>query len=155
MEEKIKAIYYIKDLRNDKIIYIGQTNNFKDRKHRHFGHKETPIDKYMFEEGRNNFIMEMFDIDCTNMSDDEILQKEGELILYYDTINTGINKRRSGLISKNRNIYRKKYLDEWNKEYHKKYYQLHKEEIKEKSKEYSRQYRARKKQQKSDAQTTL
>ena len=97
----------------------------------------------------------MFDIDCTNMSDDEILQKEGELILYYDTINTGINKRRSGLISKNRNIYRKKYLDEWNKEYHKKYYQLHKEEIKEKSKEYSRQYRARKKQQKSDAQTTL
>ena len=29
MEEKIKAIYYIKDLRNDRIIYIGQTNDFK------------------------------------------------------------------------------------------------------------------------------
>lgn len=32
MEEKIKAIYYIKDLRTDKIIYIGQTKDFKQRK---------------------------------------------------------------------------------------------------------------------------
>ena len=71
MEEKITAIYYIKDLRTDKIIYIGQTINYKKRKAYHFCSIKQPIDKYMFEEGRENFIMEMFDIDCANMSDDE------------------------------------------------------------------------------------
>ena len=31
-QEKIKCIYYIKDNRTDKIIYIGQTKDFKQRR---------------------------------------------------------------------------------------------------------------------------
>jgi len=167
-EEKIKCIYYIKDTRTDKIIYIGQTENYKQRKYCHFGHKKKPVDKYMFEEGRENFIMEMFDIDCSNMSDDERKQKEDELIINYDTINIGFNKNRSGMISKNDNYesfkrkrtyrnniehykkYQKQYKNtEKYKEYTKDYYQKHREEIIERCKLYQRQYRLKKKQEKT------
>lgn len=141
MEEKIKAIYYIKDLRTDKIIYIGQTGNFQKRKRSHFCHKEQPIDKYMYEEGRDNFLMEMFNnLDCTNMTEDEILNKEDELILYYDTINDGYNIRRSGNIAKN--------IKEYEHDYHTTYYQKQKEngyynteKLKNYHTEYCRQYR--------------
>ena len=112
MSDKIKCLYYIKDLRTDKIIYIGQTINFKNRKYIHFGHITKPIDLYMFKEGRKNFSMEKFDIDCTNMADEGMKIKEDELILQYDTINNGLNKNRSGLISKN-----KEYQKEYQKEY--------------------------------------
>ena len=159
-EEKIKCIYYIKDLRTDNIIYIGQTKDFKQRKYCHFGHKKEPVDKYMYEEGRENFTMNYFkDIDCTNMTDDEILNKEDVLILNYNTINNGFNKYRSGKISNDMKEYKKNYMREYQKEYHreymKKYYQEHKEymkkyyqEHKEKYIEHSRQWRLKKKQEK-------
>ena len=141
MEEKITAIYYIKDLRTDKIIYIGQTKDFKERKRNHFSHKEKPIDKYMYEEGRDNFLMEIFNnVDCTNMTKDEILNKEDELILYYETINNGLNKLRSGLITKE---------DGYEKYKRTKYYKEHREHVNEyrreyqkseKQKEYRREY---------------
>ena len=155
MEDKIKCLYYIKDIRTDKIIYIGQTIDFKQRKYEHFHRKRRPIQLYMFTEGRENFIMEMFNIDCVNMSKDEMLQKEDELILQYDTINNGLNKNRSGLISKEENydyFKRKKYYQnnkeyfkeyrqaekwkEYDKEYNKQYYQKHKDQILERSKIY-------------------
>ena len=155
MDDKIKCLYYIKDSRTDKIIYIGQTENYKQRKYCHFGHKKKPVDKYMYEEGRENFIMEKFDIDCANMSNDERKRKEDELILQYDTINNGMNKIRSGLISKNDNYesfkhkrtyrnniehyreYHKQYKNtEKYKEYQKDYYQKHREEIIERCKMY-------------------
>lgn len=138
MDDKIKCLYYIKDSRTDEVIYIGQTKDFKERKHGHFTLKRNPIDKYMYEEGRKNFSMEIFTyIDCTNMTDDEILNKEDELILYYDTINNGFNKYRSGAISNDMREYKKNYMREYHKdkeyqkeyhsEYMKKYYQEHKE----------------------------
>ena len=96
MEDKIKCLYYIKDIRTDKIIYIGQTINFKNRKYIHFGHKTQPVDEYMYNEGRDNFLMEIFNIDCLNMTDEEILKKEDELILKYDSINNGFNINRGG-----------------------------------------------------------
>lgn len=139
-EEKLKCLYYIKDNRNENIIYIGQTKDFKQRKYQHFGNnKKQKIDAYMFTEGRENFSMNIFeDIDCTNMSDDEILKKEDELIQYYDTINNGFNKLRSGLISKtkeNKNIRSKKYRHtDKAKEKRKQYRQL------EKYKEYQHEY---------------
>jgi len=145
-EEKIKCIYYIKDLRTDKIIYIGQTQNFNGRKAYHFYNKICYIDKYMFEEGRENFSMEMFDIDCTNMTNEERKIKEQELIILHDTINNGFNKNKSGLISKNQKEYKadhmRNYLkthDEYKerlKQLHKQYYQKHKEEIKQRTKDY-------------------
>ena len=61
-QEKIKCIYYIKDNRTDKIIYIGQTKDFKQRRNMHFYSKNNqPVDKYMFEEGRENFSMNIFE----------------------------------------------------------------------------------------------
>lgn len=137
MEEKIKCLYYIKDLRTDKIIYIGQTINFQKRKRSHFSHKDQPIDKYMYEEGRENFLMEIFNnVDCTNTAEDEILNKEDELILYYDTINNGYNKRRSGNITNN--------IKEYEHNYHITYYQKLKENgyyNTEKLKNYIKEYR--------------
>jgi len=154
MEEKITAIYYIKDLRNDKIIYIGQTRNFEGRKKCHFTDKRNSVDNFMFSQGRENFSMEIFeDIDCTNLSEEEILKKEDELIEYYDTINNGLNKIRSGNISKDDS---KKYFREYDrkyrktekrKEYLKKYYST--EEYKERKREACREYRVKKKAEKS------
>lgn len=119
-EEKIKCIYYIKDLRTDKIIYVGQTTDFKERKYQHFCNKKQPIDVFMFENGRENFLMEKFDIDCTNITYEEIKKKEDELILQYDTINNGLNKNRSGFVSEDKE-YQRKYQREIRKEYHKEY----------------------------------
>lgn len=173
MEEKIKAIYYIKDLRTDKIIYIGKTKDFKRRKYEHFGHTRKPVQKYMSDEGRENFFMFPFeDIDCTNMSDEEMLNKEDELILYYDTINNGLNRHRSGLITREddyekykRTKYYKEHrehVNEYMKDYHKsekwkEYFKKYRstEEYKERAREASRRCREKKKQEKSDAQTTL
>jgi hypothetical protein len=146
--EKIKALYYIKDNRTDKIIYIGQTKDFKNRKIQHFSSKVKPVDKYMFDEGRDNFEMNIFnDIDCSNLSDEEMLKKEDELIVYYDTIKSGWNKLRSGLRwdddfwKEYRNEYFKEYrqTEEYKKhqKYYKElYYQEHKEELLEKGREY-------------------
>lgn len=159
--DKIKGLYFIKDLRTDKVIYIGQTSDFEGRKKQHFYNKISHIDKYMYEEGRDNFSMKMFsDIDCTNMTEEERRIKEDELILQYDTIDNGFNKRRSGLISidkikycnekrRERKISDPDYKDklkEYSKksrlknkekynEYKKQYYQEHREEIRQYQKE--------------------
>ena len=137
-KEKIKCIYYIKDLRTDTIIYIGQTTDFKERKRCHFGRKSKRyyVDNYMFMEGRENFEIEIFrDIDITVFSDEDIKKKEDELILQYDTINNGYNKQRSGLVS-----YNKQYKKEQSKEYHKKYYQENRDKLIQYYKEYNKQY---------------
>ena len=142
MEEvtnKIKCLYYIKDLRTDKIIYIGQTKDFNQRKNNHFRLNKNPIDKYMFENGRYNFSMEIFtNIDYSNITNEELRKTEDELIINYDTINTGFNRYRSGLITKNWNYY-----NEYMKQYHKteKYKEYNKEYHKtEKYKEYQKKY---------------
>ena len=137
MEEKIKAIYYLKDLRTDKIIYIGQTKDFKERKRAHFRAKKCPIDKHMFEEGRENFSMNIFkDIDYLNITYEELKTKENELIKCYDTINNGWNKNRSGLISNNTKEYQREYSKT------------------EKYKEYKKQYRLKKKLEKLANETS-
>lgn len=132
-EEKIKCLYYIKDNRNNHIIYIGQTKDFKRRKYEHFGHTRKPVQKYMSDEGRENFSMFPFEnIDCTNMSDEEMLNKEDELIQYYDTINNGLNKCRSGLITKE---------DDYEKYKRTKYYKEHREHVNEYMREYYKEHR--------------
>lgn len=125
-QEKIKCIYYIKDNRTDKIIYIGQTKDFKQRRNMHFYSKDNqPVDKYMFEEGRENFSMNIFeDIKADDYTNEELRKKEDELIIQYDTINNGMNKIRSGLISKDKKEYKKEYRKtekskEWDKQYYK------------------------------------
>ena len=85
-----------------------------------------------------NFSMEKFDIDCLNMSDEEILKKEDELIIQYDTINNGFNKQRSGLISKDKNEYSKEYLKNHNYKHQREYNKS--EKWKELHREYMREY---------------
>lgn len=158
--DDIKCLYYIKDNRIDKVIYIGQTKNFENRKKKHFAQKDRSIDLYMFNEGRENFSMNIFsDIDCTNMSIEEILKKEDELIVYYDTINSGFNKQRSGgkWYGENRkdtvknyynNSYSKKYYDE-TREYQIERRKLYYKENHEKQLAYRREYYRKKRKEQS------
>lgn len=134
--DKIKGLYFIKDLRTDKVIYIGQTSDFHKRKIQHFNGNIQPIDVHMLNNGRENFLMEIFqDIDATNFTNEELRKKEDELIVFYNTIHDGLNKLRSGLVSKNA-----EYLTEYRKEYCKT----------EKMKEYRKQYCKSKKYKEGD-----
>ena len=96
----MKTTYFIKDKRIDKIIYIGQTKNFKKRKSQHFSHTKQPVDLYMYEQGRDNFVMDKFQEYPDTMTDDELRKIEDELILKYNTIEDGLNKWRSGNIKR-------------------------------------------------------
>ena len=86
-ENKITAIYAIKDIRENKVIYIGLTTNYIQRKYCHFHNGiQTPIDKHMFNEGRENFdmyIIEKIDEDC-DLTD--LRNKEQYYIEKYNTI---------------------------------------------------------------------
>lgn len=146
--KKIKGLYYIKDLRSDNIIYIGQTVDFGQRKYRHFWDTVQPVDKYMYEEGRDNFEIKIFeDIDVENFTEDDLRKKEDELIVFYDTKNNGFNKQRSGHIIEN--------ID-YEKQRHKEYYINNKDTLLDKNKQwqkdhkeerrnYSREYKQRNK----------
>jgi len=134
--EKIHCIYGIKDLRNNKVIYIGQTRNFKQRNHDHFARKKCPIDKYIFEQGRENFEMYILKKLSDDISKEDILKMEDDYIKNYNTIESGLNKRRSGNITKDYN----KYHREYNKS----------EKWKEYKREYNLIYRLKKKQEKQN-----
>ena len=159
----MKTIYYIKDKRIDKIIYIGQTKDFKNRKAVHFSLTKQPVDLYMYEQGRDNFEVSVLEDFSDDITKEEMQNKEQYYIDLYDTINTGFNKNRSGNISFDIKEYNRVYLKDYHKsekykeyireynreyyreyrennkeqwyEYHKSYYQLHKEEIKKKKQE--------------------
>lgn len=136
--DKIKCIYAIKDKRNDKVIYVGFTKNFKERKHRHFTDKKLHIDNYMFDEGRNNFLMIIIEEFNEDISKDDMKMKEQNYIEKFNTIKTGFNKRNSGnknFQEQHQKEYRREYKKtEKSKEYHKEYYR------KDYWKEYQRQY---------------
>lgn len=143
----MKCIYAIKDLRDDHIIYIGKTKDFKRRKANHFCKKKCPIDLYMFNEGRDNFSMDIIiEYIESDVSDEDLLKLENWFIEKYDTLNNGFNIRRSGGISKNIKEYRfqnKEYFKEYKKEYYSKNKEYFKEHIKEyysKNKEYKKEY---------------
>ena len=147
MEDKIKCLYYIKDIRTDKKIYIGYTTDYVLRKREHFGRKKQAIDLYMFNEGRDNFLMEIFtNIDFSVMTEDDFKKKEQELIEYYDTINNGYNKHRSGNIDNiaNRDNYIKQYYID-NKKHIIQRCTNNLKNNRERHNEYMRQYRLRKK----------
>lgn len=148
MQEKIKCLYYIKDKRTDKIIYIGFTTNFSMRKNEHFGRSgedEQPIDNYMFNEGRENFSMEIFkDIDVKDCNIKELREKEQYLIEYHNTIENGFNKHRSGNIAENFKSYQAQWYME-NREYKLNKSKDYQKINRQKKAEYMREYRLRKK----------
>ena len=115
MTDKIQALYYIKDLRDDNIIYVGKTRDFERRKNQHFGNKKKqPIDLYMFEQGRYNFEMLPFtDDDYSIKTDEELVKAEDKKILELQPL---MNIRRSGLIV---NKDPKKYHREYSNQYYK------------------------------------
>lgn len=100
--KKIKCIYAIKDKRNDKVIYIGETVNFKKRKQDHFSAAITYIDNYMYEQGRDNFEMYVLELLNEDISIEEMRNKEQDYIEKYDTYLNGLNVRNSGNLSKNK-----------------------------------------------------
>ena len=148
----MKTTYFIKDKRIDKIIYIGQTKNFKKRKSQHFSHTKQPVDLYMYEQGRDNFVMDKLQEYPDTMTDDELRKIEDELILKYNTIEDGLNKWWSGNIKRdNYQEYHTTQMIEWRKteKYNlwcKDYYS--RPEVKEKIKEKNRRYSLKKKQEK-------
>jgi hypothetical protein len=96
----------------------------------------------MANEGRENFEMGQFTNIDYDISEEELLKKEDELIVYYDTIKNGLNKHRSGLLSKyNYDEWVKRYMlskKELKGEYQKKCNKEHKE------KEYNQEYKEKK-----------
>ena len=94
--EKIKCIYAIKDKRSDKVLYIGQTKDFKRRKNEHFKDIEQPIDNFMLQNGRDNFEMYVLEEINEDISLNEIKNKENFYINKFDTYNNGFNMYHSG-----------------------------------------------------------
>ena len=139
MTDKIQTLYYIKDLRDNNIIYVGETKNFEQRKYFHFKDNRSYIDLYMFEQGRDNFKMLPFtDDDYSIKSDEELLKAEDKKILELQPI---MNKKRSGLIEKNDP---EKYNREYQKSEKRRKYQREYQKS-EKWKEYRREYRKQRK----------
>ena len=146
---KIKCIYAIKDKRNDKVIYIGQTGNFKKRQSEHFSDKRRRVTKYMFDEGRDNFEMFVLEELSDDTSIEEMRNKEQNFIDKFNTHNDGFNIIKSGNISLNKSVYRKIIREtDKSKEWYKNYTQT--EKFKSYQVEYHRQYRLKKKQESQD-----
>lgn len=128
------TIYKITDLRTDQIIYIGKTIAFNVRKSMHFTQSKYPVDKYMLDEGRDNF--EMTKIQDNVKTNEEAVKIEDQYIV---ELNPKMNKQRSGNISADMKEYKNEYYksEKW-KEYMKEYMKEY--EKSEKCKEYRRQY---------------
>ncbi len=89
-----KVIYGIKDLRNDQIVYIGQTKQFEERKRHHFNDNTQHIDKHIKSNGTENF--DMFIIEVIEDPNIVILERENYYIELFGTIKFGFNKHKSG-----------------------------------------------------------
>lgn len=138
---KIKCIYAIKDKRSDKVLYIGQTKNFKQRKYQHFGCKRDKIDNYIFQEGDENFEMYILEELNEDITRSEMYEKEQIYIEKYDTLNNGLNFKRSGNISADWKEYCRELgqTDKY-KEKNKKWYENNKEKYQtEEYKKYNRE----------------
>lgn len=89
-----KVIYAIKDIRTDKVIYIGQTKQFERRKQHHWRDNIQHVDRYITEEGTNNF--DMYVLEEINDPNVKILELENHYIQLYNTIEEGFNRHLSG-----------------------------------------------------------
>lgn len=141
MDNPIICIYCIKDKRTNKIIYIGKTQNFKQRYSEHFRKSVTPIDKFMLDNNRDNF--EMFPIKIFDKLPNNFHEYEQKFIDKYDTINNGLNIVPAKGLART-SPYRHKYITtpeyrKKNNAYMKKYRQT------EKYKQYTREYYSRNK----------
>lgn len=94
-DKKSYTVYQVVDTRNGEIIYIGQTKDFAMRKYTHFRGDKAPIDKYMKEEGRDNFYMVVIQQNISTR--EEAVKLEDKLICELQPL---MNKRRSGYIEK-------------------------------------------------------
>lgn len=67
------GIYKVTDLRNQKIIYVGQSIDIKNRITQHQKRIEQLIDKYIHDEGLNNFSFEIVEIcEASQLEEKEI-----------------------------------------------------------------------------------
>lgn len=87
-------IYLIK--KEDKVLYVGKTNDFERRKKEHTSLCTNTSD-WLGEIGINNVTFEIIK-SFPDGDTDNALKCEDEMILKYDTIENGYNINRSGLI---------------------------------------------------------
>lgn len=147
------TVYTITTINEDKVVYVGKTKNFDLRAYQHYklnSHAKEWIAAIGTDSVSIDAVAE-FD------TEEDALKCEDALILKYDTITNGYNKRRSGLIEaedpqKYHSIQQQKYQKtEKGKEYHnnynKEWQRKHRktEEYREKQRLYRRDYRAAKK----------
>ncbi len=76
------GIYKVTDLRNQKIIYVGQSINIENRINQHQKRTEQLIDKYIHDEGLNNFSFEIIETCETS----QLEEKEIYWIEFYNTM---------------------------------------------------------------------
>lgn len=129
-------VYTIKDIREDRVVYVGKTNDFKIRKRDHLWLRTNTSDWLSVIGTDNVEIIPAAEFD----SEEEALKYEDELITQYDSINNGYNKNRSGLIESGR---KSKYRQEWNQEhpeYNKEYYRDNIDKEKERVKKYYQEH---------------
>ena len=123
------TVYIIRHIGTGAVLYVGKTNNLKRRAYEHLSlNAETK--KWLSVIGTENVIIEPVE-EFNNEVD--ALKYEDELILKYDTIKNGYNKKRSGLIFEEnpeeyqreyRKVYQstdkfKEYQRKWHREYSK------------------------------------
>ena len=161
MKDNNITVYLIEYQGNVK--YVGKTCDYKRR-----------VREHRYRHNKNNGIVPT-DVNFNDVTfkpiqtfdnETDALCKEDELILQYDTINTGWNRQRSGLVWSSdtkayKREYRKKgeykayqreYMREWEKTEKRKAYKRERqktEEYKAYHREWMKQYRERKKTQKN------
>lgn len=77
--------------------YIGQSKDIEKRWKEHVHHKDSPIDKNIYELGDENFELEVLE-EC---SPDQLDEKEDFYIKKYDSINNGYNRIGGGQHNRN------------------------------------------------------
>lgn len=88
------TVYTITTIDEDKVVYVGKTNDFQRRKREHLCLNSNAKD-WIAVIGTDNVLIEpVTEFD----TEEDALKCEDALILKYDTINRGYNKYRSGLI---------------------------------------------------------
>ena len=132
--DKIYSIYTIS--LGSKVMYVGCTNRSKHRVWEHLNSREkyatiqSPIPTDV------DLSLVSFNVLKEFTSKEEALKEEDRLIVEYDTINNGWNKRRSGLVRKDDP---KKYLQEYHKshpDYRMNWYYNNQEKAKKQANEY-------------------
>ena len=123
-----------------KVMYVGSTTNFENRKKQHLSK-----DKRLWSAIPSDVDASMVTIEIVRhwKSEKAMINCEGRLIEKYDTINNGWNTHRSGFVTSNKYEYWKEYnanRKEKIRIYQRRWLENHREKWNEYQREYQREY---------------